>query len=133
MKIKKTTKPVSNLQYFNERDMLYDIKEDFKKLLIEYFNFLTDTTSTKNFIKIEEVAYELIEDYQNIKKLIFDYGWLEYETADNKIVVDLIKKLKESRQKIEDNHWIILKLSIEYWYGCLSKQAEIILDTRIDQ
>ena len=104
MKIKKTTKPVSNLQYFNERDMLYDIKEDFKKLLIEYFNFLTDKTNKKNFIKIEEVAYELIEDYQNIKKLIFDYGWLEYETADNKIVVDLIKKLKESRQKIEDNH-----------------------------
>lgn len=104
MKIKKTTKPISNEKFFNERDMLYDIKESIKQLLNQYFNFMSDVTSKQNFNKIEEITYELIEDYQNIKQIIYDQGWLEYDCIDNETVVNLIRQLKTSRKQIEDNY-----------------------------
>lgn len=104
MKIKKTTKPISNLEVFNERDMLYDIKENLKQLLTLYFNFLTDVTSQKNFAKIEEIAYELIEDYRKMNDIIFEQGWLEFETIPEQIVVRLIHQLKKSRKEIEEKY-----------------------------
>lgn len=101
MKINKPIKPVSNEKTFNEVDMLYCIKDKLKELSRLYIGFLLEAANNKTFAKVEEVTYEIIEDYRTTINLLYDMGWLSINTMDQKEVIELIKNLNNKKKIIE--------------------------------
>ncbi len=89
---------------YNDYDILFDCKQTAHDLLVLYFYFMAEVSSEQNFNKIEEVAYELIEDYRGILTLITKLGWFNEVYADDKDVVSLIQELKNKRKDIEDEN-----------------------------
>ena len=87
----KTKTPIANKDQFNDYDILYDCKQTAHDLLVLYFYF----------IAIEEVAYELIEDYRQMLTLIQKLGWYHEDIIPNEEVVHLIHSLKLKRKSIE--------------------------------
>ena len=96
--------PINNNDYFNDFDILNDFKESIRELLNLYFNYLTTVDNESSFNLIEEVTYELIEDYRSIIKLLNQFGWNKSENMNNIDVLSLIFNLKDKRKKIENNN-----------------------------
>ena len=96
--------PINNNDYFNDFDILNDFKESIRELLNLYFNYLTTVDNESSFNLIEEVTYELIEDYRSIIKLLNQIGWNKSENMNNIDVLSLIFNLKDKRKKIENNN-----------------------------
>ena len=104
-KDKKSSKtPILNKGKYNDYDILFDCKQTAHDLLVLYFYFMAEVSSEQNFNKIEEVAYELIEDYRGILTLITKLGWFNEVYADDKDVVSLIQELKNKIKDIEDEN-----------------------------
>lgn len=101
---RKSKVPILNQNQFNDYDLLYDCKQTAHDLLVLYFYFMAEVSSEQNFNKIEEVAYELIEDYRGILNLIVKLGWYKEDRVTNEEVVSLIKTLKMKRKKIEEHN-----------------------------
>ena len=97
----KTKTPIANKDQFNDYDILYDCKQTAHDLLVLYFYFMAEVSSEQNFNKIEEVAYELIEDYRQMLTLIQKLGWYHEDSIPNAEVVHLIHSLKLKRKSIE--------------------------------
>ena len=85
----------------SDYDILYDCKQTAHDLLVLYFYFMAEVSSEQNFNKIEEVAYELIEDYRQMLTLIQKLGWYHEDIIPNEEVVTLIHSLKLKRKSIE--------------------------------
>ena len=101
---KKVKTPILNPNQLNDYDILYDCKQTLHDLLLEYFNFMAEVSSEQNFNRIETVAYELIEDYRQIVRLIQQLGWYKEEIVGNEKVVELIFTLKQKRKEIEEKN-----------------------------
>ncbi len=93
--------PINHKEEFNDYDILYDCKQTAHDLLVLYFYFMAEVSSEQNFNKIEEVAYELIEDYRGMLTLIQQLGWYHEDIIPNNEVVSLIHSLKSKRKTIE--------------------------------